>query len=250
MAPGSSFLPIATLSQHHQPFRQEPSVVRSFKLALVAAAALCCGAAFAAPTNVIQTDFGIITLPISQGFSNTFTTNGGSGYVDASGDAIDGSTITAPFSQSAPLVTGVFNFYDDFVFTLPESTGGSLTASAVSVSFQNLIGINNLQVRLYPVVAGSLTTGVPASLVSGWSTPLNAGGSTLTVSTFANPIAVTAGKTYTLEIRGDVFGPTGSYGGNLNITATPAVPEAEGWALALMGLGLVGAAARRTRKQA
>jgi hypothetical protein len=225
-------------------------MIRPIKQALVAAAALCCSAAFAAPTNAIQANFGTITLPVSQGFSNTFTTNGGSGYVDASGDTIDGSTITAPFKASEPLVTGVFNFYDDFIFTLPTSTGGSLTASAVSVSFQNLIGINNLQVRLYPVIAGVLTTGVPSSLITGWSTPLNAGGSTLTVSTFANPVAVTAGVTYTLEVRGDVFGPTGSYGGNLNITATPAVPEAEGSAMAMMGLGLLGVAARRMRKQA
>jgi hypothetical protein len=226
-------------------------MIRPFKLALVAAAALCCSAAFAAPTNVIQADFGNITLPFSQGVSNTFIANTSGGYGDATGHTIDGSTLTAAFSPSAPAVTGVFNFYDDFTFTLPETTSGSLTASAVSVSFANLIGINNLQVRLYSVVAGALTTGAAGpSLVSGWSTPLSAGTSTLTVSTFANPITVAAGKTYTLEIRGDVFGPTGSYGGNLNIVSTPAVPEAEGWALAVMGLSLLGVAARRMRQAA
>ncbi len=222
-------------------------MVRTFPLALAVAAALCCSAAIAAPSNVIQANYGVVALPISQGFSNAFTATSGGSYADAAGHVIDGSTITAAFSQSAPSVTGVFNFYDDFVFTLPVSTGGSLTASAVSVSFQNLIGIDNLQVRLYPVVAGALTTGAPSSLVSGWSSPLNAGGSTLTVSTFTTPVTVAAGTTYTLEVRGDVFGPTGSYGGNLNISP---VPESEGWALAMMGLGLAGLTGRRLRASA
>jgi hypothetical protein len=219
-------------------------MVHSFRVALVAAAALCASVAHAAPTNIVQANYGSIALPLSQGFSNSFTSTGGAGYVDASGDAIDGSTITAPFKASEPLVTGVFNFYDDFVFTLPTSTGGTLTASAVSVSLLNLFGINNLQVRLYAVQSGALTTGSPASVVSGWSSPMNAGDSTLTVSTFTTPLAVAAGQTYALEVRGQVMGATGSYGGNLNISP---VPEAEGWALSVMGLALAGLAGRRLR---
>jgi hypothetical protein len=222
-------------------------MIHSTKLALIAAAALCCSAAFAAPNNVVQADFGVVSLPLTQGFSNSFTSTSGGGFVDATGDVIDGSTLTAPFKASEPAVTGVFNFYDDFTFTLPETTSGTLTASAVSVSLLNIFGINNLQVRLYPVVAGTLTTGSPASVVSGWSTPLSAGASTLTVSTFANPITVAAGKTYTLEVRGDIVGGSGSYGGNLNISP---VPEADGWALAMMGMGLLSVAARRARKVA
>jgi hypothetical protein len=221
-------------------------MVRSYPAALAVAAALCCTTAMAAPTNVVQASLGTVMLPLSQGFSNSFTATGGAGYVDASGDTIDGSTITAPFKASEPAVTGVFNFYDDFTFTLPANTDGTLTASAVSVSLLNLFGINNLQVRLYPVLSG-LTTGSPASVVSGWSSPLSAGSSTLTVSTFASPVAVSGGQTYTLEVRGAVVGATGSYGGNLNISP---VPEADGWALSVMGLVLAGLAGRRLRTSA
>jgi hypothetical protein len=222
-------------------------MVRTIPTALALAAALCCTGAFAAPTNVVQANLGTVTLPLSQGFSNSFATTGGAGYVDASGDAIDGSTITAPFKASEPAVTGVFNFYDDFTFTLPASTDGTLTASAVSVSLLNLFGINNLQVRLYAVQSGGLTTGSPASVISGWSSPVSAGGSTLTVSTFGTPIAVAAGQTYALEVRGQVVGSNGSYGGNLNISP---VPEADGAALALMGLALAGVVSRQVRTKA
>lgn len=222
-------------------------MVRTLPPALALFAALCCTAASAAPVNVVQANLGTVTLPLSQGFSNSFATTGGAGYVDASGDVIDGSTLTAPFKGSVPAATGVFNFYDDFTFTLPASTDGTLTASAVSVSLLNLFGIDNLQVRLYAVQNGALTTGSPASVISGWSSPVSAVGSTLTVSTFASPIAVAAGQTYALEVRGQVVGSNGSYGGSLNISP---VPETDGAALAMMGLALAGLLARRVRARA
>lgn len=219
-------------------------MIRLSKLALVAAA-LSSGSAFAV-TNDLQANYGTITVPYSQGFSNTFTSLGGGNFLDQTGHTISDSTAVTQNIVSAP-GTAVFNFYDDFLFTMPTSAAGSLTASAVSVSFGSLFGINNLQARMYEVTSGLTTSSAGSSLITAWSVPTSVGGNTITVSTFASPITLLAGSTYALEIRGDVIGATGSYGGNLNISA---VPEADGWALATMGLALVGLARRRLSKQA
>jgi hypothetical protein len=223
-------------------------MVRFSKLALALAVAVSSSAAFAtvAPLgNDVQTSFGTVTPPFSRGFSNTFVGLGGGNYLDATGH-----TVSTSSAQTLPIGAGAtgsatYNFYDDYLFTLPTATGGSLTASAVSISFGNLFGINNLQARLYEVPTTGLSTGKPATLISAWSTATNVGGSTLTVSSFENPVDLVQGATYTLEIRGEVYGATGSYGGNLNIAA---VPEAETWALALVGMGLAGLARRRVRQ--
>ena len=217
-------------------------MARTFKVALIASAALLGNSAFAV-VNDLQANFGTVALPFSQGFSNTFTGTGGGNFVDQHGFTVSDSTAETKPIVSSP-GTALYNFYDDFEFMMPSSSDGSLTASAVSISFGSLFGINNLQARLYPVASG-LATGAPASLVSGWSVPTSTGGTTITVSTFANPVTLSAGTLYTLEVRGDVVGATGSYGGNLNISA---VPEADGWALALVGLGLGGLATCRVRK--
>jgi hypothetical protein len=216
-------------------------MVRILKLTLAAAAVVSSGAAFAV-VNDLQPSFGTVTLPFSQGFSNSFSSTGGGNYVDQHGYTISNSTAeTKPLGNA--LGTAVFNFYDDYTFTLPTSSNGALTASAVSVSFGALFGINNLQVRLYPVVS-ALTTGAPASLVSAWSLPTSTGGTTVTVSTFAAPVSLLAGTTYALEVRGNVVGATGSYGGNLNISA---VPETDGWLLSLAGVSVIGLVARRRK---
>lgn len=197
-----------------------------------------------AVSNDLQANYGTIALPFSQGFSNSFTGLGGGNFVDQHGFTVSDSTAIIANIVSAP-GTATYNFYDDFEFTMPGASAGSLTASAVSISFANVFGISNLQARLYPVTTG-LTTGGAPGLVTAWTAPTNSGGTTVTVSTFDSPKYLTAGTMYTLEIRGNVFGPTGSYGGNLNISA---VPEAESWALAFVGLGLLGAVASRRRQK-
>ena len=216
-------------------------MIRFFKLTAASLALLATSTAFAV-VNDVQPGFGTVALPFSQGFSNSFSGIGGGNYVDQHGYTISNSTAEIKPIVSTP-GTAVFNFYDDYLFTMPASSDGALTASAVSVSFASLFGISNLQVRLYPVV-GPLTTGAPASLVSGWSLPTSNGNTTVTVSTFADPVTLSAGTTYTLEIRGDVVGATGSYGGNLNISA---VPEAEGWILAMLGISVLGFVARQRK---
>jgi PEP-CTERM motif len=216
------------------------------QLTLALAVALSSGAAFAV-TNNLQANFGTVTPPIGKGFGNAFASLGGGNYMDATGHTVSISSAAVLPIGGGTTGTATYNFYDDYLFSLPAGTGGTLTASAVSISFGNLFGIHNLQARLYEVPDTGLTTGRPATLISAWSTPTNVGGSTLTVSSFENPVNLVQGATYALEIRGEVFGTTASYGGNLNIAA---VPEAETWSLALFGVGIAGLVSQRRRVQA
>lgn len=224
----------------------------STKMALLGLALASSQTAFAL-SNDLQTAYSTITLPFSQAIGDTFNTfntfntfsvdtQGNVVYKDSTNHLVGDST--GEYRNVGPTSPGTqafYDFYDDFVFTMP-GTNGSLTASAVSVSFQNIFGINNLQARLYDLTGSALTTGSPTNgAVYAWSSSMNVGGSTLTVSTFNAPIYLQSGHAYTLEIRGDVFGPTASYSGNINIQDdTPAVPENESWALAFIGLALIG----------
>ncbi len=203
--------------------------------------------ATAGVSNVIQANFGVISpLPYSRSFGDTFTAITSGGYSTSASSSHNGSTITNTGFINGSTITSAgvnYNFYDDYVFSMPGQSG-ELTASAVSVSFGSLLGINNLQVRFYETTNG-LSTGNPGVPVFvGWQSVTSVGGSALNVSTFSNPLPLSAGMQYTLEIRGEVFGPTASYGGNLNVTP---VPEADGFALALAGLGVAGWVASRRR---
>jgi hypothetical protein len=192
-----------------------------------------------AVTNNVQSDYGTISLPFTRSIGNTFTTNGAGAFLDATGHTVSAATISQPV-VSAP-GNANYNFYDDFEFTMPGSSG-TLTASAISVSFSSVLGIDNLQLRLYPAASG-LSLGVPASLVTGWSQIVSAGTQTITVSSFAHPVTLDAGTLYTLEVRGDIVGSSGgSYGGNVNIAA---VPEPASLAMLLAGVLAVGFVVRR-----
>lgn len=209
--------------------------------------------------NVVQADFGVISpLPYSRSFGDTFTSiDGTAGYTTSASSSrdgltitntgsIDGSVITRDLGPQFPGATANFNFYDDYVFTMP-GEAGQLTASAVSVSFGTFLGINNLQARFY-AVTDALTTGTPGSGVSyAWTSVTDLNGASVGVTAFNNPLMLTAGVEYALEIRGLVFGRTASYGGNVNIAP---VPEADGLALALAGLTVAGWVASRRRSLA
>lgn len=212
--------------------------------------------AAAAVVNVVQADFGVISpLPYSRSFGNTFTSIlGTAGYTTSAASSrngstitntgsIDGSVVTRNLGPQFPGATANFNFYDDYVFTMPGEPG-QLTASAVSVSFGSYLGISNLQARFY-AVTDALTTGTPNTPVSyAWRSVTDLGGNALNVTSFNNSLTLTQGVQYALEIRGLVFGPTASYGGNVNIAP---VPEPEGLALVLAGLGAMGLVASRRR---
>ncbi len=207
---------------------------------LIVVVAWAAAATAHAVTNNVQSNYGTISLPFTHSIGNTFTSNGAGAFLDATGHTVSAATISRPM-VSAP-GNADYNFYDDFEFSMPSSTSGTLTASAISVSFASLLGIDNLQVRLYPAASG-LSLSVPASLVTGWSQIVAAGTQTITVSSFAHPVALAAGTLYSLEVRGDVVGSNGgSYGGNFNVAA---VPEPASLAMLLAGLLAVGFIVRR-----
>jgi PEP-CTERM motif len=61
-----------------------------------------------------------------------------------------------------------------------------------------------------------------------------------------NPIAISPGL-HTIFANGVLFGPTGSYGGTINVQAIPNVPEPATWAMMLLGFGAIGWQLRRRR---
>ncbi len=139
-------------------------------------------------------------------------------------------------------------FYDAYYFTIPEAFATSVTTS---VSVGSLLGIDNLQARLYsghsnPGSGGTSTSLPPGSFMSqGWSTQLSAGPGVTLSTVVLSPINPLVAGNYTLQVRGTVIGSgVGSYAGTLNLTP---VPEAETYAMFLAGLGLMGFMSRRRK---
>jgi hypothetical protein len=189
--------------------------------------ALHVGAASAAVLSYEQTASGrtgigqvtsYLSLPTSDTYSRTFN------------------------SPTAQIGSTGFGFYDDFVFTI---TGASADAITSTIDFSNVLGINNLQTRLYdfssnpnlPVLGAPNGGAIAAS-----SSTLNlAPGTNEAINVL--PMTVLSAGTYVLEVRGNVTGSAGaSYSGNLNLVPTP-VPAA--LPLLLSGIGLLGSAVRR-----
>lgn len=142
-----------------------------------------------------------------------------SGAAHAAPTILDLSTGSASFSSAAAS--------QDYQFTLPfGSTAGLGTVTAAFV-FGTGYDISS-------VTFGSSTQFVTTNTV--------APGVTFDLATlFSGPLAA---GTYNFTVKGTSFGG-GQYTGN--ITVTP-VPEAETYALALAGLGVVGLVAARRRK--
>ena len=135
-----------------------------------------------------------------------------------------------------------FGFYDDFVFTI---AGASVDAVTSTIDFATVLGINNLQTRLYNFSGNpSLPVlGPPhGGVISAWSNTFNlAPGTNETINVL--PMTTLSAGTYVLEVRGNVVGSAGgSYSGNLNLVPAP-LPAA--LPLLLSGIGLLGGAVRR-----
>lgn len=169
-----------------------------------------------------------------------------------------GNSFTCSACGSKVLVSDAgksFNFYDDYVFSVANSTLDSVSST---INLGKFFEINNLQMRLYgdpnvgtsgptvslPVLGNSppgLKSGNPAN--GGWSNPINyqLGGSAQQISVL-DDIMLGQG-TYVLEVRGDVVGTAGgNYAGFLNLSPVP-IPAA--LPLMLSGLGLLGGVVRK-----
>ena len=138
-------------------------------------------------------------------------------------------------------VTGTaFGFYDDYIFTIGAGQVDSITST---IDLAGLLGITNMQVRLFNVADASApgTTGVPPSLVQSWSNAISCGtGCTGTVDVIT-PHTLTAG-TYDLQVRGTTDSLGGSFSGVLNTAPVP-LPAAFG--LLLSGMTMFGSIIRR-----
>jgi len=169
----------------------------------------------------------------------------GSGFVNvlnATSVSTFGSTLPGGLSNllAPPAAAAGYNFYDDFLLTVPTGTAAAI---ATSFSFGNLFSIDNLQVRLYG--GNTPTLGAPAGgAISSWSTAISAGSFSGTLVTI--PETVLSAGNYVLEVRGLVTGQAGgSYTGQFSVAPVP-VPAAV-W---LMGSALALVTATRRRRAA
>ncbi len=172
----------------------------------------CLTATGAAHADYVS-NLGAINAPASISFSNSTGTN------------LSVGTIVAPD----------YNFRDRWNFTLGDSA--NLTSLVAAFSFNGTFGINNIQVNLLNAA------GVVAL---GWQNVNMAGPFTSTVS--VTPVTGLTAGDYTLQVRGLLLNPPASYAGTLIASAPTVVPLPAALPMLLLGLGALGAAARK-RKQ-
>lgn len=172
--------------------------------------------------------------PLALGYSLTY--NGSANVLTGAGNAnalsvSSSSTYAHTFQSPTQVIPGTiglsssvpggFGFYDDFLFTIPAASTNSITST---IGLSNILGIENLQVRLYNAALNSPlpVLGTPNGIViEGWTTLIAPGSSISVIS----PSSLSAG-TYVLEVRGNVTGSAGgSYSGVLNVSNVP-VPAA------------------------
>ncbi len=131
-------------------------------------------------------------------------------------------------------------FTDYFTFTNPVTTPATATgggnANAIALSASGPISFSNITL-IDQTTSQLVQTGTVSSNSSGW---------------IANLFSFVLGNTtdtYAIKVDGSIGGTlgsttTGSYGGNVNISA---VPEPKTYAMLLAGLGLLAFTARRRR---
>ena len=177
-------------------------------------------------------DLGSISVPSAQGFARAF---------------IDTDLLTAGLQLTGVpgTVLASDTFYEDYAFQIGGSTFNSITAT---IDLGSVLGISNLQTRLYQGSLLTTTTGTAGpALISAWSDSslIASSGGSGDVQVIA-PLNLAPGS-YVFEVRGRIDGSVGgAYAGVLNF-ASP-VPEPEAAWLALVGLILVRYATRSKRQ--
>jgi hypothetical protein len=220
-----------------------PALAGSTLLATNALASTCPSLEFCVTDTVTNT--GSLSAPVNFVTSSGYPQNGPifpttslslSGNAFGTGTEVQPGT-DFPTSETNPpggAVASGWNFYDDYIFSIPN--GASVSSAAISIS-SAMGSISNLEVRLFSMTGNPVPTiGVPVGgATNGWSTNL-IGLSTayLMPKTFGPGI-------YDLQFRGESSGVT-SYGGNVNFTAVP-LPAA--LPLLVSGLGLLRFSRRR-----
>lgn len=150
------------------------------------------------------------------------------------------------YGQSFGSVASGTTFWDDYTFTLTDASANSVTSS---ISLTNLLGVSNLQARLY-TGSNHYTGAIPTpdyALLEAWGTVASLGSGVSLTTVVLNPLVLTAG-TYTLQLKGTVSGLAGgSYAGVLNVAP---VPEPETNAMLLSGLMILGLMSFRRKSNA
>ncbi len=187
------------------------NILRAAGAALVLAAA--CASASATQTVVQSTDYGLLTLPHTQGFSLSL----------------------APMASTD-------TFLSDYGFSI--GTDGSFSSAVVTFDLGSAFQLSNLTITL---LDGSAWSGpVPADLtgaqIADRDGRIVASGNGSAMNQVINQMTLGPGS-YVVEVSGQVSGANGgSFGGLLNVAA---VPEPAGVMMVCVGLGLIALARRR-----
>ena len=191
-------------------------------IAIATVLALSTAVATAAPAEVVtaSTSFGALSLPFTNGFNQTL------------------SPLQTPYTTAD-------YFLSDYGFSI--SSIGSFSSAVVTFNLGTILGLSDLSFNLLSGTpwAGALPTALSAAQITSRNGSILASSMSSGGAQVISPMTLSAGD-YTVQVRGRVTGQFGgSYGGVLNVAA---VPEPSAFALALVGLGLLGFATRRAKR--
>jgi hypothetical protein len=180
-----------------------------------------------------------LSAPLNLSYSTTSSGTIGPGTINIPANP-SSSNYGNSFSGPTTPFSGVYGFFDDYIFTISGATANSLSTT---IDLGSLLQITNFQERLYNYSTNpGITTG-PAvgGSIDAWTSPIGTFGTVAVL-----PTTILAPGTYVLQMRGTVTGTFGgSYAGTLNLAPVP-LPAAV-W---LFGSGLLGLGSLvRRRKQ-
>jgi hypothetical protein len=194
--------------------RSASSLVRTAGAAL--ALAVSAASASATQTVVQSTDYGLLTLPHTQGFNLSL----------------------APMASTD-------TFLSDYGFSI--GTDGSFSSAVVTFDLGSAFQLSNLTVTLLDGNAwgGPVPSDLTTAQIADRDSRIVATGSGPAMNQVIDQMTLGPGN-YVVEVSGRVTGANGgTYGGLLNVAA---VPEPAGWMLAFAGFGLMALARRRAAR--